>query len=175
MQVMEQVPEQVTATPEMVRAAVLDGGHATVTVKSPSGRHVTIQLVCRAKKASGQGWVSRATQAGRVGFGDAACIEARDPDLEYPENYIGRFYKDTGEWKAGRSADGARVWTAERVIGLALGSATFESAEVFLATQCCVCARPLRHPESIAELIGPECSGRRREGRAAARQTQLPA
>lgn len=170
-----EIPEQITATGPILRKALLDGGYLTVTVRSASGKHVTIDLVCRKKKAGGQGWVSRATKAGRVGFTAGDVIEARDPRLEYPENYVGRFYKDTAEWKAGTHADGKRVWVAERIIGAALsGELSFASAEVFVSTKCSSCGRKLTHPESVEVLEGPECRGAKNIGKPA-KSEKVPA
>jgi hypothetical protein len=163
------VPEQITATGPMLQKALVEGGFATVTVRSASGEHVTVDLVVRKKKAApAKGWVSRATKEGRVGFQDGDAIEARHPHLEYPENYVGRFYKDSGEWKAGKGADGKRVWVAERIIAAALtGVLNFATAEVFLSTKCSVCGRKLTHPESIETLKGEECGGYKHKGKAA--------
>lgn len=175
MSTITEVPEQVPATAELLARAVREGGYVTVTVRSPSGAHVTVNLVARKKRPGGQGWVPRSTREGRVGFDAGDAIEARDPRMEYPENYIGRFYKDTGEWKAGRGVDGSRVWVAERIIGAALsGVLNFARSEVFLSTHCVVCGRKLTHPESIEELTGEECGGRRNVGRSA-RRTSGPA
>jgi hypothetical protein len=169
-----EVPEQITATGAILAKAIREGGYATVTVRSPSGDHVTVDLVVRKKNAGGQGWVSRATKAGRVGFDAGDAIEARHPHLEYPDNYVGRFYKDTGEWKAGKGADGKRVWVAERIITAALtGVLNFAKAEVFISTKCTVCGRKLTHPESIEELKGEECGGYKHSGKAA--KTEKPA
>jgi hypothetical protein len=165
----EQVPEQVEVTAERLRALLVDGGRATVSVRSHrTGDHVTLVLTARARDCAGR-WVSRATRAGRVGMNDAACVEVRDPDLEYPDNYVGRWYQDGG-WRPGRTADRARSWAAEHVLTWATGGYDLAPfAEVFAATTCCVCGRKLRHPESVIDLIGPECKGRQTEGRQAAR------
>lgn len=153
-------PHGVVADPERVRHALEHGGRAVVTVRSwKSGKHVTIVLVARKRRPEGSGWVPRNTSAGRVGIGEADAIEARDPELEYPDNYVGRFYLDTGEWRAGKDADGARVWTAERVIAYALAGQDLQS-EVFLASQCSYCGKQLTDPESIERGIGPECYGK---------------
>lgn len=153
-----EIPEQVTATAPMLSKALREGGYLTVTVRSASGQHVTIDLVCRKKNAGGKGWVSRTTKLGRVGFDAADAIEARDPRYDYPENYVGRFYKDSAEWKAGKGADGARVWVAEKIIAAALsGVLNFATSEVFVSTKCSSCGRKLTHPESVEVLTGPEC------------------
>jgi hypothetical protein len=163
-----EVPEQITATGPVLRKALVEGGYATVTVRSASGAHVTVDLIVR-KKKDGGGWVSRATKAGRVGFQDGDAIEARHPHLDYPDNYVGRFYKDTGEWKAGKGADGKRVWVAEKIISAALsGVLDFASSEVFISTKCTSCGRKLTHPESIETLMGEECGGYKHSGKAAA-------
>lgn len=158
------------AAPEKIAHALRYGGRAVVTVRSlKTGHHVTINLVCRKRKPSGQGWVSRATKAGRLGIAEGAeVVEVRDPDLEYGENYVGRFYVNDGEWRAGRGADAKRVWTAERVIGYALAGTPLP-AEVFLATQCSFCGKKLTDPESVERGIGPECYGMATRSRSASR------
>lgn len=167
--------EGIPAGPEKVRRALMEGGRATVTARSlKTEEHVTVTLVCRKKKPGGQGWVSRGTTAGRVGFEDADCIEARDPRRDYPDNYVGRFYKDTGEWRTGRDVDPARAWLAEKVIAFALGGfALHERADVFLAAECCMCGHRLEDPQSIERGIGPECFGRSTSSKKAAHQPQL--
>jgi hypothetical protein len=170
-----EVPEQVTATPELLGRVIRTGGYATVTLRSHrSGEHVTVNLIVRKKRPGGEGFVSRATRAGRVGFEDGDVIEARDPRREYPENYIGRVYKDTGEWRSGRGADAVRAWVAQTVIRAALTGAPFARSDVFLSTHCCICGRKLTHPESVEEMTGEECGGRRNRGRAA-RRASVPA
>lgn len=149
----------VVASPARVKAALENGGRAVVTVRSHKTRkHVTVVFVARKRRESG-GWVPRNTSAGRVGIGGADAIEARDPDLEYPNNYVGRFYLDTGEWRAGREADGARVYAAEKVIAYALAGQEL-SSEVFLATECSYCGHQLKDPVSIERGVGPECYGK---------------
>lgn len=168
--------EGIPAGPDKVRTALMDGGRATVTARSlETGEHVTVTLVCRKKKPGGKGWVSRGTLAGRVAFEDADCAEARDPRREYPDNYVGRFYKDTGEWRPGRDADPAREWLARKLIAYAFGTYRLnEVADVFLRAECCMCGRPLEDPQSIERGIGPECFGRSTKSKKAAHQTQLP-
>lgn len=153
-------PYGAEATPERVAHALRYGGRAVVTLRShKTGQHVTINLVGRMPKPGGKGWVSRGTKAGRVGIAEGATvIEVRDPDLEYPDDYVGRFYVADGEWRAGKGADAKRVWTAERVLGYALGGLVFQS-EVFLATTCSFCARKLTDPVSVERGVGPECWG----------------
>jgi hypothetical protein len=167
--------EQIQAPPEMVRRAFEDGGRAVATVRSKkTGQHITIVLTARKRKQGG-GYVSRGTIAGRVGIQDADVLEARDPDLEYPDNYIGRVYLDSGEWKPGRDADPSRAWTAQKVIAYGLGRFDLAAvADVFLASQCSYCGRPLTDPESIERGIGPECFGRHTKSRLAERQQPLP-
>lgn len=151
----------VLASAERVREALEVGGRAALTIRSlRTGAHVKVTLVARKKRESGEGWVPRTHTAGRVGIGEATAIEARDPEREYPDNYVGRFYLDTGEWRAGRDADGARVWAAEKVIAYALAGAQLANSEVFLATQCAICGHKLDDPTSIERGIGPECYGR---------------
>lgn len=157
----------VVASPARVRAALENGGRAIVTVRSHrTGRHVCLNFVVRKRKPGGQGWVSRATRAGRVGLAEGDAIEVRDPELEYPDNYVGRYYLDDQAWRAGRSADGARVYSAEKVLDYALSGVLMQS-EVFLATQCSYCGHGLRDPESIERGIGPECYGRHTSSRMA--------
>lgn len=158
------------ATPERVRRALEFGGRALVTVRSAkSGHHVTVNMVARARKRGG-GFVPRNTVAGRIGIAEGAtAIEVRDPGADYPDNYVGRFYLDTGEWRAGRSADGARVWTAERVLAYALQGRALPG-EVFLAAQCSSCGKTLTDPVSVERGIGPECYGRHTGSHAAPRE-----
>lgn len=150
-----------TATPYQVLAA-LEAGRALVTVRShKTGKHVTILIVGRKKKPSGQGWLSRATAAGRVGYGTGAdCLEVKDVLREYPEDYVGRLYTDKAslDFKAGQGADPIRVWTAEKVLAYALDGLALQS-DVFLATTCTNCGKQLHDPESIERQYGPECWG----------------
>lgn len=150
----------VQATPEKVRAA-LENGFAEITVRSwKTGKHVTVQIVGRKKKAGGHGWVSRTTTEGRVGWENGAdVLEGRDPLKEYPENYVGRLYLDSGEWKPGKDADPIRAWTVAQLLGYAAGRFPLNS-DVFLAASCSSCGKKLTDPESIEELIGPECKGK---------------
>jgi hypothetical protein len=160
-----EVPEKVLVSPTEIMKALRDGGRAEVTLRSwKTGEHVYVTLTCRKKKPGGDGWMSRGEKAGRVGYADADCVEARDPNLEYGENYIGRFYIADGEWRAGKNADAKRVWAAERVVVNALTGAPMQS-DLFLATRCVVCGKKLRHPESVADLIGPECKAQKLKGK----------
>lgn len=149
----------VQATPEMIREALENGGRAAVTIRSRvTGAHV--KVVFSARLREGERFIPRNQVRGRVGIGEATVLEGRDPEREYPDNYVGRLYLDTGEWRAGRDADRARTWAAEAVIGYALGGGVYERTEFFLQTQCSHCGRPLTDPESIQRLVGPECYGR---------------
>lgn len=171
-----QVPETVTASAEKVRDVMDRGGVAELTVRSrKSGRHVNVKLVAK-KKEDGR-YVSRQRREGRVGIPEAVCVFAEDPSLDWPENRVGSLWLPTGSWKSADGADAARVWAAERVLSWIRGGFPLEKyADVFLATRCCVCAAKLTHPESVDELIGPECSGRRRKGRQATRpRAEAPA
>lgn len=148
------------ASPERVRYALENGGRAVVTVRShKTGKHVTLVFTARKKKPGGHGWVSRATTAGRVGVLAADALEVRDPEREYPDNYVGRFYFNTGEWRAGKDADAARVYASEKVIAFALSGVPLKS-DVFLAAQCSFCGKGLTDPQSIERGIGPECFGK---------------
>jgi hypothetical protein len=152
-----------------LKEALTEGGRAVCTVRSRvTGKHVTVRL--SAKKRAADGWVSRATVAGRVGIGDATAIFAEDTDLEYPENRIGSFYFKSGEWRAEEDADPARVWAAEKLLYWALsGFDLDEYAEIFLAAECVYCGRPLTDPESVERGIGPECFGRSTKSKAVPR------
>lgn len=166
----EEVPEWIETTPDALQRVLVEGGYATVTVRNElTQKHVTLTFVARMRKPDGKGWVSRATALGRVGLEQADCIEARDPDREYPENYVGRWYKGAaGGWKAGREADAVREKTAHVVLAWALvGGNVWASATVLLATSCQVCGRKLTHPESVLGMIGPECKGKKTVGKAA--------
>lgn len=151
----------VLATAEMVAAALRDGGRAQVTIRSrETGQHVKVLLTARKRRDGGEGFLPRTSRAGRVGIQDATVIEARDPEQEYPDNYVGRLYLDSNEWRAGRGADAKRVWAAEKVLTYALGGYDLlRVADVFLATQCSSCGRKLDDPTSIERGIGPECYG----------------
>lgn len=163
-----EVPEWVESTPEAAADQLLDGGRLLASVRSrKTGNHVTILLIARKKKPTGKGFVPRNTEAGKVGFRDADVLEARDPDREYPDNYVGRFYRDNMQWRAGKEADAARAWTADRLIAWALSGQLLEMADVRIATQCCVCGKRLTHPESVERGIGPECGSQRTIGKAA--------
>jgi hypothetical protein len=157
------------ATPAQVLAA-LEAGSALVTVRShQTGKHVTVRITGRKKKADGSGWVSRATTAGRVGFGTGAdCLEVKDVLREYPDDYVGRLYTDKPglDFKAGKDADPIRVWTAEKVLSYALDGLALKS-DVFLATKCGVCGKGLHDPESIERGIGPECFGKATDSKVA--------
>lgn len=162
-----EVPESVLITPERLQAILMDGGYATVSVKNVlTGKHVTLQVLGRKRKPGG--WISRATALGRVGLSQANCLEVRDPDRDYPNNYVGRWYKDGGGWKPGQDADVIRAKTAHVVLYWALaGGAMWETAEVRVSTRCRSCGRKLTHPESIDGMIGPECKGKATVGQAA--------
>lgn len=158
------------ADPARVRAALENGGHAVVTVRSHrTGAHVTISLNVRKRREGGEGWVPRNTIAGRVGMADGDVIEVRDYNAEYPNNYVGRLYLDTGEWRAPRDVPVSRAWAGERVIAYALTGAALP-ADVFLQSRCSYCSRPLEDPESIERGIGPECYGRHTSSRHARRE-----
>lgn len=150
--------EYAVATPESVRHA-LEHGRALVTVRSfKTGKHVTILFTGRKAKPGG-GYVSRATSEGRVGLGTGAdVIEVRDTLADYPDNYVGRLYTDSAEWRAGKAANGARVYAAEKVLAYALGQAALAS-DIFLATQCGRCGKQLTDPVSVERGLGPECFG----------------
>ena len=156
------VPESVLTTPDKLQALLIDGGYATVTVHNATKKtHVTLTVVARKRKPDGKGYISRATKLGRVGLGQADLLEVRDPDREYPENYVGRWYKDGG-WKAGGEADAIRAAVAAKVLAWALaGGDMWGEAEVRVSTRCQVCGKKLTHPESIDDLIGPECKGQK--------------
>lgn len=159
----EQVPEFVLATADAIREALMSGGRAVVSVRSKkSGEHVTLTFACKARKSGGQGWLSRATGAGRVGFEAADCVEVRDDALEYPDNYVGRFYTGANaSWRAGKGADPKRAWTGEKVIAFALGGYPLDhQADVYLATRCCFCGKRLTDPVSVERGVGPECYGK---------------
>jgi hypothetical protein len=149
----------VAASPDQIREALENGGRARVTVRSGrTGAHV--KLIMTARLRQGDRFVPRNQRAGRVGIGEATVLEVRDAAREYPENYVGRLYLDTGEWRSGREADRARVWAAEAVIAYALNGAHYAQTEFFLATQCSHCGHKLEDPISIQRGIGPECYGR---------------
>lgn len=145
-----------------IREMLETGGRAVVTVRSlATKKHVTVLLYARKRKDGGKGFVSRATTAGRVGMGDADCVEARDPDRDYPDNYVGRFYTNDGEWRSGKEADPSRAWTAEKVMAYAVGGYPLrDQAEVYVSCECAMCGRPLTDPVSIERGIGPECYGK---------------
>lgn len=151
-----------------LQRALREGGRATVTVTSAkTGSHVTVTLLTRVR--DGEKWVSRARKDGRVGILDADVLEVRDTALEYPENYIGRLYCDTGEWRPGKGADRARVWTAERVIAAARSGQAL-AHDLKVASECSCCGRELTDPVSIDRGIGPECLGHVTGSKAAKRE-----
>jgi hypothetical protein len=151
-----------------LQRALREGGRATVTVTSgKTGQHVTVTLITRVR--DGEGWVSRARKDGRVGILDADVLEARDTALEYPQNYIGRLYMDTGEWKPSMQAERSRVWTAERVIAAARSGRAL-AHDLKVASECSCCGRELTDPVSIDRGIGPECLGHVTGSKAAKRE-----
>lgn len=144
---------------ERLRRALQEGGRATVTVRSAkTKRHVTVDLVCRARGENGR-FVSRATIAGRVGLADAHVIEARDPLREGRDSYVGSFYRSGSRWRASADADAARVWTADRVITAVLTGVPLVH-EMLVADTCSACGKPLTDPVSIEAGMGPDCRGR---------------
>lgn len=166
-----EVPAEVLAGPEQVLRA-LTGGYALVTVRSKeTGRHVTLKFTGRVKGEDGR-WISRASNAGRVGLLDGDVVEVRDPDLEYEESYVGRRYRDSGEVRVPRGVDPARGWTARALFEFALGErpSLADQADVYLATQCCRCGRRLTDPVSVERGIGPECYGKETGSRVAERE-----
>lgn len=166
------VPEYVPTSADGIRRALTVGGRAVVSVRShKSGEHVTVVLVARKKKVDGKGWIARTSAAGRVGMTDADCVEARDPDREYPDNYVGRLYTDGPTWRAGKDADRLRAWTAEKVLSYALGGYPLDhQADVFIATTCCTCGKQLTDPVSVERGQGPECYGKTTGSKMAAHQ-----
>lgn len=170
-----EVPAEVLAGPEQVLRA-LTGGYALVTVRSKeTGRHVTLKFTGRVKGEDGR-WISRASNAGRVGLLDGDVVEVRDPDLEYEESYVGRRYRDSGEVRVPRNVDPARGWTARALFEFALGErpSLADQADVYLATQCCRCGRRLTDPVSVERGIGPECYGKETGSRVAEREGREP-
>lgn len=159
------------ATPERLKAALDNGGRATISVRSKkTGAHVTVCFVAKKKEADGRGYVSRTTIEGRVGLKAADVIFVDDPTLEWPEGKVGAFYLDTGEWKPAKGADPARTWAAEKAFAWAHGrGALDEQAEVFIELSCCFCGKPLTDPVSIERGIGPECYGRHTGSKSAER------
>lgn len=159
---MSSTPEKVQADQALMSLA-LEGGRAAVTVRSHrTGQHVKVVIVGRKKKDGGKGFVPRTSKAGRVGINEADVMEVRDPDREYPDNYVGRLYLDTGEWRSGRDADPLRAWTAERIFAFATGAFALDAqADVYLAVECARCGRKLEDPVSIERMVGPECYGKR--------------
>ncbi|HEX7088690.1 MAG TPA: DUF6011 domain-containing protein [Longimicrobiales bacterium] len=167
---MTEVPESVLVGPERLQAVLIDGGYATVSMKNTAtGKHVTLQVVGRKRKPDGKGWISRQTALGRVGLAAGDVLEVRDPDREYPDNYVGRWYKGAqGGWKAGQGADVPRAKAAHKLLDWALaGGDMWTGVEVRLATRCSECGRKLTHPESIDIMTGPECAGKKTAGQAA--------
>ena len=151
------------ATPDLILRALTDGGRAAVTVRSKeSGQRVSIVLSVR-KRNGEKGWVSRATKAGRVGILEGDVVEARDPSVEYPDNYVGRFYLDKRAWRAGREADPIRTWTAEKILQFALAGNPVlgEKANVLLATTCWPVREAAPRPGVDRAAYGP---GMFREG-----------
>lgn len=143
---------------DRLRRALLIGGRATVTVRSArTGEHVTVDLVCRKRDETGR-WASRSGKSGRVGVLDADVVEARDPMRPHDRAYVGRLYLSSGRWAAGKDADPARAWVADRVITAARTGIPIMH-EMFVADRCCVCGRRMTDPESLARGVGPECWG----------------
>jgi hypothetical protein len=145
-------------------AVLRDGGYGRFTVRSKrTGKHVTIVLA--AKKRSPQGYangpkyLTRAKSEGRVGLADADAVFADTPEGEY----VGRFERGyNAHWKIARNADANAAWTAKALLRWVTeeGYDLTEQADVMLAAACSRCHRELRHPESLADRMGPECSGR---------------
>ena len=148
-----------------VRAALLDGGRARVTVTSKAtGRHLSVLLACKTKGMDDR-FISRARLIGRVGYEDAVAVFC-DADDTAVEGWVGTLWRDSDYWSEPKNSDDPRArhysWAARRVIRWAMhGDVEFdEMAEVELASECSHCGRVLRDPESIARGIGPECYGR---------------
>lgn len=159
---------------ERMRRA-LEGGYAAITVRSKAtGRHISFRLTAKRlaprmsnTHGSAARYLSRSTVEGRVGIAEANAVFVDDD-----EGYVAKWCRGYAEhWKVSQSADANVLWAAKAVIRWATDP-TFdltEKADIMLAASCCVCHRALRHPESIALGIGPECHGRRTQGRRAER------
>lgn len=148
-----------------VRAALMDGGRARVTVTSRStGKHLTVRLACKTKGIDGR-FVSRARIAGRVGYEDAVVVFCDADDLAV-QGWAASLWIESGSWTEPKVVEDERMrhyaWAARRVVAWALdGDPAFdEMAEVELASECSHCGRPLSDPESISRGVGPECYGR---------------
>lgn len=153
------IPDQVAADGELVRRLLEEGGRVRASVRSrATGRHVNVLLIAKRKGADGK-FVSRATQEGRVGIGNAVVVFAEDPDRPWPDNRLGSFWLDTGEWKPAPGGDPARQWAAFALLRYGLSDfALDEQAEVFVATQCSRCGKQLTDPVSVERGQGPECA-----------------
>lgn len=153
--------ETVPVDREKLRALLVEGGRARVTVRSlASGRHVTLSFA--AKKREDGRWASRATRAGRVGMADAACVFIDD----HAGEAVARFDPRSGEFSA-KTEETAPLWTARRLlhwVGQGADNLT-DLAEVFVALECAMCGKRLSDPESIERGIGPECYGLRTRSR----------
>lgn len=176
--------EEIEATPERLRAALEDGGRATVTVRSrETGRHVTISFAAKKKGPDGR-YVSRAKIDGRVGIREADTVFVDDPTLSWPDGKVATFTPGTGEWKPAKGADPARVWAAQRLIDWALARkpaiprgedsalplrALEDQAEIFISLSCSFCGKRLTDPVSVERGVGPECWGRYTGSRSAER------
>lgn len=170
-----EVPEEVPADAARVKELMEEGGRVLCSVRArESGRHVTVLLTAKARDPAG-GYVSRAKIAGRVGIGEAHTVFADDPDETWPDNKLGSFDLQSGEWRPDRDAEQNRLWASFALLRWALigNLDLLKIAEVFVATTCCYCGKRLTDPVSVERGIGPECFKRRTGSRAAERHALL--
>lgn len=162
-----EVPEEVPADAARLRHLLEQGGRAVVTVRSKrTGEHVGVVLVVKARKPDGKGFLGRNSKAGRVGLADGHVVFANDPAMSWPDDAIGSFMLDTGEWRPRPGADPKRVWAADHLLRAALADYDIgRHADLFIATRCSVCGKGLEHPESVEDGRGPECRRQRNRGK----------
>lgn len=135
--------------------ALRSGRLLATVVSKKTGRHVAVQLQCKRR----EGKRFRACE-----LADAERVYIDVPKGDGGGAEIGCLHL-AGKW-AGKilppwdaDFDQPRLWSARRILDVALGRAEIEDAqaEILQGQLCLMCGRELTDPESIARNIGPEC------------------
>jgi Family of unknown function (DUF6011) len=137
----------------------LAGVMATFTIKNTnSGNHLTFKVSKPKDKATG-----KVDHKATVRF--VSLLSGPDNTRSY--TYVGSLFTNqagdrftlTKGSKVGRDSASFRAFDAMWRI-LNAESRLPNGLEFWHASKCCRCARPLTHPRSIQNGIGPECEGK---------------
>ena len=131
---------------------MLQAGRLTVTFRSPSGQHVTIQAKCRRPRQGSSGWEGCALSEAKVVFFQVPNSQGGYADRVAKYTERDGFSPDT-------NADPARTWCAKQLLRYVNDQMLPEGLEAFEENSCGRCGRALTDPVSIERGIGPECYG----------------